>query len=119
MRLATAVLLAVIIMTLNLSYARAADYTSDDTLAAIEQYSAEFGVSYGWLYRIVRCETGWTFNPYSVGRLGELGAAQLHPRGELLRFYRWGYDDPFSPYQSVAFLAQRLSQGGARAWTCA
>jgi soluble lytic murein transglycosylase-like protein len=118
-RVLAAVVLAVVIMTLNLTYAHARDYTSDDTLAAIEQYSNEYQVSYSWLYRIVRCETGWTFNPYAVGRQGELGAAQLHPHGELRRFYSWGYDDPFSPYQSVAFLAQRLSQGGARAWSCA
>jgi soluble lytic murein transglycosylase-like protein len=94
-------------------------YTADDTLAAIDQYSEEMGVSRAWLYRIVRCETGWTFDPYSVGRHGELGAAQLAPWGELRRFYAWGYDQPFSPYQSVRFLAQRLSMGGARAWSCA
>lgn len=94
-------------------------YTADDTLAAIEQYSAEFDVSYTWLRSIVRCETGGTFDPYAVGRQGELGAVQLHPRGELLRFYAWGYDNPLSPFQAVAFLAQRLKQGGARAWTCA
>jgi hypothetical protein len=94
-------------------------YTADDTLAAIQQYSDEIGVSQAWLLRIVRCETGGTFDPYSVGRSGELGAAQLHPRGELQRFYAWGYLDPFSPWQSVRFLAQRISMGGARAWSCA
>jgi hypothetical protein len=93
-------------------------YTTDDTLAAIAQYSEEQGISYSWLYRIVRCEDP-TFDPYAVGRQGELGAAQLHPRGELQRFYAWGYLDPFSPWQSVRFLAQRLSMGGARAWSCA
>jgi hypothetical protein len=94
-------------------------YTREDTLVAIQQYSDEIGVSQAWLLRIVRCETGGTFDPYSVGRSGELGAAQLHPRGELQRFYAWGYLDPFSPWQSVRFLAQRLSMGGARAWSCA
>jgi hypothetical protein len=94
-------------------------YTADDTLAAIQQYSEEIGVSRAWLLRIVRCETAGTFDPYSVGRSGELGAVQLHPRGELQRFYAWGYLDPFSPWQSVRFLAQRISMGGARAWSCA
>jgi hypothetical protein len=94
-------------------------YTPDDTLAAIAQYSEEQDVSYRWLYSIVRCETAGTFDPYSVGRQGELGAVQLHPRGELLRFFAWGYLDPFSPWQSVRFLAQRLRMGGARAWSCA
>lgn len=101
------------------AHAQETAYTAGDTLAAVEQYSEEFGVSYAWLRSIVRCETGGTFDPYSVGRQGERGAAQLHPRGELIRFYAWGYDDPFSPYQSVAFLAQRLSQGAARYWSCA
>jgi len=94
-------------------------YTADDTLAAIAQYSEEQGVSYRWLYSVVRCETGGSFDPYSVGRSGELGAAQLHPHGELQRFLAWGYLDPFSPWQAVRFLAQRLAMGGARAWSCA
>lgn len=96
-----------------------AEYTEEDTYAALEQYAEEFGVSYGYLRSIIRCETGGTYNPYSRGRQGELGVAQLHPRGELLTFYRWGYDDAFSPYQSVRFLAQRILQGGARYWACA
>lgn len=94
-------------------------YTTDDTFAALEQVSAETGVSYRYLRSIVACETGGTFAPYSVGRQGELGPAQLHPRGELVRFYAWGYSDPYSPYQAVGFLATRLQQGAARAWSCA
>src|SRR4029434_2074114 len=89
------------------------------TLAAIEQYADEQGVSYRWLQSIVRCETGGTYDPYSVGRAGEKGGAPLHTRGELIRFYAWGYDNVWSPYQSVRFLAQRLAMGGARAWSCA
>ena len=117
MRVLLLTLLAVLVLPVP---ARAEEpFTAEDTLAAIEQYSAEFGVSYSWLYRIVRCESGGDFNPYARGRQGELGAVQLHPRGELLRFYAWGYDDPYSPYQSVRFLAQRITQGGARAWSCA
>ena len=100
-------------------HAQERPWTSDDVLAAIDEASAETGVSYAWLYATVRCETGWTFNPYSRGRQGELGAAQLHPRGELLRFYSWGYDDPYSPYQAVRFMAQRFAAGGWRAWSCA
>jgi hypothetical protein len=94
-------------------------YTAQDTLDAIDQYSVEMGVSRAFLLRVVRCETGGTFDPYSVGRQGELGAAQLHPRGELLRFYAWQYTDPFSPWQAVRFLAQRVLMGGASAWSCA
>jgi hypothetical protein len=94
-------------------------YTPQDTLDAIDQYSVEMGVSRAFLMRVVRCETGGTFDPYSVGRQGELGAVQLHPRGELLRFYAIGYLDPFSPWQAVRFLAQRVLMGGATAWSCA
>lgn len=93
-------------------------YTPDDTRAAISQASAEIGVSEAWLYRTVDCETGGTFNPYAVGKRGELGAAQLAPWGELRRFRDWGYLDPFSPYQSIRFMAQRFAVGGSGAWSC-
>lgn len=94
-------------------------WTTDDVFAAIDEAAVEMGVSYAWLYATVRCETGWTWNPYVRGRQGELGPAQLHPRGELLRFFALGYDDPFSPYQSIRFMAQRFAAGGWRAWSCA
>ena len=94
-------------------------YTPADTLAAINDVSATSGVAWTRLYAIVDCETGHTLDPYAVGRQGEVGVAQLLARGELPRFYRYGYDNPISPYQAVAFLAQRLNEGGARAWTCA
>lgn len=93
-------------------------YTAEDTLAAIDEASVEIGVSRAWLTRVVSCETGGTFNPYSVGRQGELGPTQLHPRGLLPKFFSWGYTDPFSPYQSVRFLAQEFSYGRAGAWSC-
>ena len=92
-------------------------YTAADTLAAIDQASVAHGVSWRWLYSIVRCES--QLDPYAVGRRGELGAAQLAPWGELRRFYARGFSNPYSPYQAVAFLAQRLNEGGARAWACA
>lgn len=110
--------LLLIVLALWPGTALATEWTPGDTLAALEQYAEEFEVSYWWLYRIVGCETGWTFRNDLVGRAGELGAVQLHPRGELPRFYAWGYDDPYSPYQSIRFLSQRLTMGGARAWSC-
>lgn len=94
-------------------------YTPADTLAAIDEAAAESGVSRAYLLKIINCETGHTLDPYSIGRADERGAAQLHPRGELPRFYAYGFDNPFSPYQAVSFLAQRINEGGARAWTCA
>lgn len=116
MRLVAIPVLA-LLLALNPHVAMA--YSADDTLEAISEASSTYGVSASYLRSIVRCETAGTYDPYAVGSQGELGAVQLHPRGELPRFYAWGYDDPYDPYQAVPFLAQRLLQGGARAWTCA
>lgn len=85
-------------------------YTAADTRAAMEQHS--------WLAQcIVEVETGHTLNPYSVGRAGELGVAQLHPRGLLPEFYDAGYTNPFSPYQSMDFLEDALARGEGPAWS--
>jgi hypothetical protein len=109
------------VLTLALMVARPthADegYTADDTVAAIDEASAEIGVSRAWLYRTVDCETTG-LDPYSIGRQGELGAAQLHPRGLLPKFYAVGYLDPFSPYQAIRFMAQEFKAGRSGAWTC-
>lgn len=94
-------------------------YTPDDTLQAIEDASGELGVSSAFLYRVVRCETGGTFNPYAVGRQGELGPVQLHPRGRLPDFYARGYSNPFDPYEAVRYLAQEALAGRTYAWSCA
>ena len=118
-RVLHAVALATVVVLAMAGMAHADGYTSDDTLAAIDEASATSGVSHAWLYSIVRCETGGTFNPYAIGKLGEKGAAQLASFGELPRFYAYGYNDPFSPYQAVGFLAIRLNEGGRRAWSCA
>lgn len=93
-------------------------YTADDTRAAIHEASVEIGVSEIWLVRVVDCETGGTFDPYAVGKRGELGAAQLAPWGELRRFLDWQYTDPFSPYQAIRFMAQEFAFGRSGAWSC-
>ena len=92
-------------------------YTSEDTLAAIDAAAADTGVPRAWLLAIVRCES--RLEPYAIGRRGELGAVQLHPRGLLPVFYAVGYTDPFNPYESVYFLAEQLLRGRARHWACA
>lgn len=65
--------------------------------------------------RIVYCEIGrsGTYDPYSVGSRGEIGPAQLLPgRGNGLSiFYAWGYSDPHSPYQAVAFINEVQARG--------
>lgn len=80
----------------------------------------------GWLmFEIVDCETGHTLNPRVVGQLGELGPAQLYPRGgEWPRFQayaaeRYGYADPFDWDHALSYLAIALREGRACAWTCA
>jgi soluble lytic murein transglycosylase-like protein len=93
-------------------------FTPADTLAAIDEASADSGISAAWLMRVIRCETGGTFNPYAIGRAGELGAAQLHPHGELLRFYAVGYTDPFDPRQAAHFMADQFLLGRAYPWSC-
>jgi hypothetical protein len=93
-------------------------WTPDDVSAAIVQYAAEIGVSEAYLYAVVSCEDP-SFNPYAVGRQGELGPVQLHPRGRLQHFLSLGYTDPYSPYQAVRYLAQEISFGRASAWSCA
>ena len=98
--------------------AHAEPYTPEDTLAAIEEASINSGVSYAWLRRIVACETGHTFRNDLIGRQGEIGAVQLHPRGLLPAFYRAGYTNPRNPQDAVHFLADQILLGRARAWSC-
>ena len=125
MRLALALATAAIVTALCLfaqpvsAQDAAVGWTVEDIFNALDAASASTGVSWRRLYSIVRCETWPPFNPYSRGRQGELGPVQLHPRGELPRFRSWGYTDPFNPYEAIEFLALRLQQGGARAWSCA
>jgi hypothetical protein len=96
----------------------AQEYTPEDTLQAIEEASANSGVPAAWLRRIVRCETGGTWNPYARGRLGERGAVQLYPRGgEWPRFFVH-YSDPDNPYEAIHYLADALLAGRAGAWSC-
>jgi hypothetical protein len=94
-------------------------YTRDDTYQALYDAAHANGVAHARLYRIVACETGYTFNPYSVGDRGQsLGAAQLHRRGRLGDFYSRGYSDPFNPYEAIDYLAVSINEGDARYWTC-
>ncbi len=88
-------------------------WTPDDVRAAMAGAS--------WCaQQIVRGEVGGVgFNPYAVGAAGELGSAQLHPRGLLPDFYQRGYSDPFSPYQAVSYLEGALARGLGRHWTTA
>lgn len=94
-------------------------FTPEDTLIAIDTESAEQGVSHAVLTQVVGCETGWTFDPASVGDGGlSIGAAQLHRYGLRSTFYAWGYTDPWNPYQAIAFMGRAFNAGMASHWTC-
>jgi hypothetical protein len=94
-------------------------FTMDDTLAALEGADP-------FIVCVVRLETDPDWDPYSVGAEGELGAAQLHPRGKLPEFLSgdWTplppeFRDPFNPYQAVAYLEWAVARGDAHHWTAA
>lgn len=57
-----------------------------------------------------------------LGRAGEIGAVQLHPRGLLPEFYRSGFSNPRSFTESITFLAQKMSNDNIqymeRNWSC-
>lgn len=87
--------------------------------ALVADAAERHGVSAAWALRIVRCETGGTWNPRAVGDGGNsLGIAQLHRRGLLPRFYAQGYSDPFDAAEAADFLARSLAQGLASHWSC-
>jgi len=58
--------------------------------------------------RIVFCEIGRSgaYDPYAIGPKEEIGPAQLLPGPDngLAIFYRWGGEDPHSPYEAVRFI---------------
>lgn len=112
-------LLVIVAMTTSARAQEApAVFTPADTLQAIDEASLDSGVPAAWLKRVIGCETGFSFNPYAVGRQGELGAAQLHPRGLLPLFYAVGYTDPFDPRQAAHFMADQFLLGRSYHWSC-
>lgn len=57
-----------------------------------------------------------------LGLQGEIGAAQLHPRGRLSDFYARGFDNPRSFVQSAEYVALMMSEHNVRFmqthWSC-
>jgi hypothetical protein len=109
------------------SAVQAGGYTADDTRLAIRQAAATYGVPAARLEQVLSCETrGDELDPNAVGDGGEsLGVAQLNRGGLLPLFFAVGYDDPYSPYQAVSFMARAFvgewsGRGvGSWDWTCA
>lgn len=101
--------------------ADAESWTVDDTHQAIYDAAVNTGVSYARLQRVVGCETGWTFEPYSVGDRGtSFGPVQLHLYGGEIGRYRARFPGHslFDPYASIQFLAEAIVEGRATAWSC-
>ena len=68
---------------------------------------------------IIETEVGGVgHDPYAVGRAGELGCAQLHPRGLLDEYLRWsGGADPMDCYTAARFVEHTVAQGRGCNWT--
>lgn len=87
--------------------------------AIVADRAAAHQVSPTWLIATTNCETGGTWDATLIDQQGERGPFQLHPRGELIRFYQRGYSDPENWWEASDFAAARFSEGGAGAWSCA
>lgn len=93
------------------------------TVPAIIAHQAQYyGVSEAKMASLILCES--ENNPYAVGKAGELGLAQLHPRGLLPYFYRVGYTDPYDSWEATDFVARSMRgdflRDGVRMshWSC-
>lgn len=94
--------------------------SADDVQATIREAAARHGVSGDRLVAVARCETGGTFNPNAVGRLGEQGIFQLLPvRGLGATFRTMGYSDPFNVWEASDFAGWAFAHGMSGHWTCA
>lgn len=61
---------------------------------------------------------GVGYSPWAVGRAGERGPVQLHPRGLLPDYLVWsGGAAPENPAISIAYLDHMLAIGQGRHWT--
>lgn len=102
-------------------------FTIADTFAAIEAVPDEYR---GWVRRTVSCETGGTFDPYATngddaGYGPSRGVAQINDWLQRPHFHEVGFEDPYNPYESSAYL-YRAFRGDYRAeavgwwrWSCA
>jgi hypothetical protein len=96
------------VLLMGLMLFMSSGYTADDTHRALEDSPPVIQCIVGW-------ETGHTYNPNAVGRLGELGVAQLLPteRGggqmEEFQYGDWVDLDPafrhwYDPYLEIRYM---------------
>ena len=81
----------------------------------IERANAH-NISASMMLRLADCES--RMDPRAVGKEGEVGLMQLHPRGLLPEFFRLGYGNPWSAWQQSDFTARMLADGLGRHWSC-
>ncbi len=90
-------------------------FTAVDTLKALDNASP-------LIQCVVAVEIGHPlpgyepFDPNMVGEEGELGPAQLHPKGKLPRFYQEGNTNPKDPYQAIPFIEKQIALGDGNHW---
>lgn len=93
-------------------------FTSADSIAAITQASARWGVDYGWLLRVAECESGLNpsaYNSYS----GASGLFQFLPGTFWLYAARIGETRSYwNPYASANVAAFMFHEGLAYEWGC-
>jgi hypothetical protein len=79
----------------------------------ISQYAREFGVSADVMHRVIKCES--TYNTFALGDAGySRGLVQIHSR-----YWPEITDDmAYDPEFAISFLAEKLSEGKGRLWTC-
>ncbi|MGD9892298.1 MAG: hypothetical protein AB7R89_28650 [Dehalococcoidia bacterium] len=92
-----------------------------EVVAWTEHDAARFGVSADWLLAVLWCES--TGNAYAYGAAGEIGPAQMHPRGiwySLPESRQVALDYSRASLRlQVQAMARAFSYGWQRHWTCA
>lgn len=92
--------------------------TWNDVEAWIVEDASDYGVSAPWLLSVAWCEARG--NPYAVGRLGEVGPFQFHPRG--IWWSTPAGREGLSPWDirmNVRMAAWAFSRGLSWHWSCA
>ena len=110
--------LALLAGAITIERVSAATTTWDDVEAWIVADATEYGVSAPWLLSVAWCEARG--NPYAVGRLGEVGPFQFHPRGVWWETPagRAGIS-PWNLRENVRMAAWAFSRGLWTHWSCA
>lgn len=82
--------------------------------AIVEHYSHVYGVSKVQMERIISCESGWNTNAHNPKGEDSWGLVQInrkaHPDISI--------EQATNPYFSIPFLAENLSKGKSRMWSC-